>query len=184
MAKRNNKTQKEVVLGISASIAAYKACEIINALKKKQINVTVVMTKDAEEFITPLTLQSLSGQKVIRSLFALADNMNPLHITLAKKCDALVIAPATMNIIGKLASGIADDALSALAFSTRAPLIIAPAMNENMYMHKTTQENISKLKKKGVHFIGPKRGHLVCGDKGIGHIADLDEIVSAVLKVL
>ncbi len=184
MAKPKNNAQKEVVLGVTASIAAYKACEIINALKKKRINITAVMTKDAEEFITPLTLQSLTGQKVIRNLFALPDNMNPLHITLAKKCDALVIAPATMNIIGKLASGIADDALSALAFSTRAPVLIAPAMNEFMYTHKTTQENISRLKKNGVRFIGPKRGHLVCGDKGIGHIADVDEIVSAVLKVL
>jgi phosphopantothenoylcysteine decarboxylase/phosphopantothenate--cysteine ligase len=175
---------KEIILGVTGSIAAYKACEIINRLKKLKINVTVVMTKDAEEFITPLSLQTLSGNKVIRELFALPDNIEPLHISLAQRCDLLLIAPATANIIAKLAAGIADDALTALAISTRAPIMLCPAMNENMFKHKITRENIARLKKAGYRFVGPKTGHLVCGEKGIGHIADVQTIVSETMRAL
>jgi phosphopantothenoylcysteine decarboxylase/phosphopantothenate--cysteine ligase len=175
---------KEIVLGVTGSIAAYKACEIINLLKKRNINVTVVMTKDADEFIAPLTLQALSGNKVIGDLFALPDNMNPLHVSLAKRCDLVLIAPATANIVAKLAGGIADDTLTALVISTRAPIVICPAMNENMFTHKITQENIARLKKIGYRFIGPEKGHLVCGGEGIGHLANVETIVRAALKIL
>ncbi len=175
---------KEVILGITASIAAYRACDIINRLKERRINVTCVITKDAEEFITPLTLETLSANKVIRDLFALPDNINPVHISLAKRCSLVLIAPATADIIAKLACGIADDVLSCLCLSTRAPVLICPAMNEAMFKHKITQENIARLKKIGYRFVGPRRGHLVCGGEGIGHLADVSEIVQEVLKRL
>lgn len=175
---------KEVILGITASIAAYRACDTINRLKERRINVTCVITKDAEEFITPLTLETLSANKVIRDLFALPDNISPVHISLAKRCSLVLIAPATADIIAKLACGIADDVLSCLCLSTRAPVLICPAMNEAMFKHKITQENIARLKKIGYRFVGPRRGHLVCGGEGIGHLADVSEIVQEVVKRL
>ncbi len=176
--------KKEVILGVTGSIAAYKACEVINRLRERGANVTVVMTKDAEEFITPLTLQSLSGNKLIRSLFELPDNINPSHICLAQKASLVLIAPATANVIAKLSAGIADDALSCLCLSTSAPIIICPAMNEKMFKHKITQGNISRLKKTGYSFVGPKKGHLVCGGRGIGHLAEVEKIVQQTLKAL
>ena len=126
---------KEVILGVTGSIAAYKACEIINRLRERRINVTVVMTKEAQEFITPLTLQTLSANKVIRDLFALPDNVSPVHISLAQKADLVLIAPATANVVAKLAEGLADDVLTALALSTRAPIVLCCAMNEKMFKH-------------------------------------------------
>ncbi len=176
--------KKEVVLGVTGSIAAYKACEIINRLKERKINVTVVMTKEAEEFITPLTLQALSANKVIRNLFALAENLDPVHISLAQKCGLVLVAPATANIIAKLAAGIADDVLTALVLSTRAPVMLCCAMNENMFRHKITQQNIARLRGLGYRFVGPKKGHLVCGGEGIGHLADPQEIVKQATKLL
>jgi len=175
---------KEIILGVTASIAAYKACEVINRLRERKVNVTVVMTKDAEEFITPLTLQTLSGNKIVRDLFALPENVDPLHISLADKANLVLIAPATANIIARLAAGIADDALTCLCLSTRAPILICPAMNEKMFKHKITQENIARLKKAGFRFVGPRKGHLVCGERGIGHLADVEEIIGQTLKVL
>lgn len=176
--------KKEIILGVTGSIAAYKACEIINRLKERSVSVTVVMTKDAEEFIAPLSLQSLSGNKLVRSLFDLADNINPAHICLAKRADLVLIAPATANIIAKLTAGIADDTLTCLCLSTSAPIVICPAMNEKMFKHKITQDNISKLKKIGYRFVGPRKGHLVCGEEGIGHLAEVGRIVQQTLKAL
>jgi len=176
--------KKEIIIAVTASIAAYKACEIINRLRKRKISVTVVMTKDAEEFITPLTLQTLSGNKIIRDLFTLPENVSPAHISLADKCDLVLIAPATANIIAKLSCGIADDVLSCLCLSTDAPVVICPAMNEKMYKHKITQENITRLRKVGYKFVGPRKGHLVCGTEGIGHLADVEEIVKCAVGAL
>ena len=175
---------KEVILGVTGSIAAYKACEIINQLKRRKINVTVVMTKEAQEFITPLTLQTLSENRVICDLFSLPENVSPLHVSLAKRCDLVLIAPASANIIAKLACGTADDVLSCLCLSTRAPILICPAMNENMFEHKITQENIARLKKTGYYFLGPVKGHLVCGDRGVGHLAKPEDIVREALGLL
>jgi len=175
---------KEVILGVTGSIAAYKACELVNRLRERRLNVTVVMTKEAQEFITPLTLQSLSGNKVICDLFTLPENVNPAHISLAQRCDLVLIAPATANIIAKLAAGLADDVLTCLALSTRVPIVVCCAMNEKMFQHKLTRENISRLKKIGYHFIGPGRGHLICGGVGIGHLAGIEEIVKAVVRML
>lgn len=186
---------KKVILGVTGSIAAYKACEIINRLRERRINVTVTMTREAQKFITPLTLQTLSANKVICDLFALApldnryltglaDNMNPAHISLAQACDLILIAPATANIIAKLAAGLADEVLTALCLSTPAPIVLCSAMNERMFKHKITQQNLARLEKLGYRFIGPRRGHLVCGDEGIGHLASVEEIVKEVLKIL
>ncbi len=186
---------KKVILGVTGSIAAYKACEIINRLRERRVNVTVAMTKEAQKFITPLTLQTLSANKVICDLFALApldnryltglaDNMNPTHISLAQACDLILIAPATANIIAKLAAGLADEVLTALCLSTPAPIVLCGAMNERMFKHKITQQNLARLEKLGYRFIGPRRGHLVCGDEGVGHLASVEEIVKEVLKIL
>jgi len=186
---------KKVILGVTGSIAAYKACEIINRLRERRINVTVVMTKEAQKFITPLTLQTLSANKVICDLFTLApldnryltglaDNINPTHISLAQACDLILIAPATANIIAKLAAGLADEVLTALCLSTPAPIVLCGAMNERMFKHKITQQNLARLEKLGYRFIGPRRGHLVCGDEGVGHLASVEEIVKEVLKIL
>lgn len=175
---------KEVILGVTGSIAAYKACEIINRLRKRKANITAVMTKEAQEFITPLTLQSLSANKVICQLFSLADNVSPTHISLAGRADLVLIAPASANIIAKLAAGIADDTLSCLCLSTHAPIVVCPAMNEKMFKHKITQDNIARLKRIGYRFIGPRKGHLICGGQGLGHLADVEEIVREVVKIL
>ncbi len=178
------KKQKHIVLGVTGGIAAYKACAIINRLRGRGFAVSVVMTAQAEEFITPLTLQTLSGNTVVRGLFALPGNFTPAHISLAQKADLVLIAPATANIIAKLACGIADDALTALCLSTVAPIVICCAMNEKMYQHKITQENISRLKKIGHKFIGPVKGRLACGDIGMGHLSSSEEIVREASRLL
>ena len=121
---------------------------------------------------------------MVRDLFALPENVDPLHVSLAQKCDLVLIAPATANIIAKLTAGIADDTLTALVLSTRAPIMLCCAMNENMFKHKITQENITRLKRLGYRFVGPKKGHLVCGGEGIGHLADPAEIIKEATKLL
>lgn len=181
--KRPRKT-KEVILGVTGSIASYLSCEIINQLRKKGHNVTVLMTRDAAEFITPLTLQTLSGNEVIKDLFAPPSRWNPLHTTLADKADLVLIAPATANIIGKLANGICDDIVSCVVLATKAEVLIAPAMNERMYNQRAVQENIQRLKSFGYKFIGPIRGHLACGYEGMGHLAMVEDIVAEAQKML
>lgn len=175
---------KEVILGVTGSIASYLSCEIINQLRKKGHNVTVLMTREATEFITPLTLQTLSGNEVIKDLFAPPSQWNPLHTSLADKADLVLIAPATANIIGKLANGICDCLLSCVVLATKAKTLIAPAMNERMYEQKVVQENIQRLKSFGYKFIGPIKGHLVCGYEGMGHLARVEDIVSEVQRLL
>jgi phosphopantothenoylcysteine decarboxylase / phosphopantothenate---cysteine ligase len=175
---------RNVVLGITGGIAAYKAADIVSSLKKLQINVEVIMTKAATEFITPLTLQSLSQNKVTVDMFARSENWEIEHISLAKKADLLVIAPATANIIGKLAHGIADDMLSTVVLATKAPVLIAPAMNTNMYSNPIVQANISKLKAMGIRFIAPETGRLACGDVGAGKLASVEAIVAEITTML
>jgi phosphopantothenoylcysteine decarboxylase/phosphopantothenate--cysteine ligase len=178
------KKQASVILGVTGGIAAYRACEIISSLKKKCIDVTVLLTKEAEEFVTPLTFQTLSQNKVYRHLFSAPDEWNPVHTSLADKADLVLIAPATANVIGKVASGICDDILTCTIFATKAPVIFAPAMNEKMYQHKIVEYNIKKLKDVGYHFVGPVKGRLACGHEAIGHIADTQEIVGEAIKIL
>ena len=175
---------KNIVLGITGGIAAYKACEIVRELRKAGVSVTAIMTKNACEFITPLTLQTLTKNGVISGQFDLPSEFDVCHINLAKETDLLLVVPATANIIAKFASGIADDFLSTFYLAFRGKILIAPAMNSNMYLHHTTKENIKKLSSLGVEFIEPQTGELACGDEGIGKLAEVSLIIEKVKKTL
>lgn len=176
------KSEGIIVLGVSGSIASYKAADLVCAFVKRGLEVFVIMTKEAREFIAPLTLQTLSGNKVYCDMFEMPEEWDTKHISLAKKADLILIAPATANVIGKLANGICDDLLSCAVIASKAPVLIAPAMNDAMYNNKIVQENISRLKKAGYKFIGPKVGRLACGDVAIGCMADVEVIVKEVEK--
>ncbi len=167
---------KTIVLGVTGSIAAYKAADLVSQLKKRGHEVHVVMTRDAQEFITPLTLQVLSRQPVTGNLYDEKQSWHPGHIELADKADLLVVAPATANVIARLAHGIADDSLGAIYLATLAPVLIAPAMNGKMWKHPATQANVAILKERGVHFIGPEEGMLACGYEGIGRLWPVEGI--------
>ena len=169
-------TPKCVVLGVTGSIAAYKSAELASLLYKQGHEVFVVMTHDATEFITPLTLQTLSKNPVMTSFYDEKENWRPGHIQLADRANLLLIAPATANVIAELANGLAGHPLAAIALATRAPILIAPAMNGKMWEHTATQENVAKLKSRGVHFIGPEEGMLACGYEGVGRLWKVDEI--------
>ncbi|MBN1526539.1 MAG: hypothetical protein JW919_03005 [Candidatus Omnitrophica bacterium] len=175
---------KSVVLGVTGSIAAYKACEVIRLLKKESCEVTVLLTPEGEKFITPLTLQTLSSNKVVTGMFEVPEDWDPAHVALADKADLVLIAPATAHIIGKIASGLCDDIVSCVVCATKAPVLIAPAMNANMYMNKAVQENITKLKRAGYKFAGPVRGMLACGYEGIGCLAAPSDIVKEAKRLL
>lgn len=175
--------KKNIILGITASIAAYKACELITHLRKKGHNIICIMTREAKEFITPLTLETLSGNKVYEDMFRLPDKREAVHVSLAQKADLIVILPATANVIGKLASGLCDDLLTCTVISSTSPVLIAPAMNDKMYRNKITQRNIGELKKAGYKFIDPIHGHLACGYAGVGHLAELSQIIKRIEKI-
>ena len=174
------KQQKKIVLGVTGSIAAYKSADLVRRLREKEYVITVVMTDGAAQFITPLTLASLSGRPVYHQMFKDEESGEMLHIRLAKEADILLVAPATANIIGRLANGLADDLLTCIALATRAPIVVAPAMNEAMYQHPAVQDNCRKLKERGVKFVDPIEGDLACGDYGKGHLAAIETIVKAI----
>lgn len=176
--------KKNVVVGVTGGVAVYKALDVISRLKKKDINVDVIMTKSACEFVTPLSFQSLSQNAVIKNMFDEPRAFEIQHISLAKKADVLVVVPATANIIGKVANGIADDMLSTTIMATNAKVIFAPAMNTNMYNNPIVQENIKKLISYGYKFINPSSGRLACGDVGDGKLADTEEIAEVILSHL
>jgi phosphopantothenoylcysteine decarboxylase len=175
---------KNIILGLSGSIAAYKAADIASQLTKAGHSVTAVMTSDAQEFITPLTLQTLTRNPVVTGLYDEKESWRPGHIQLADAADLLLIAPATASTIAKLANGIADNALGALALATLAPVLIAPAMNGKMWQHPATVENVEKLRSRGVEFIGPEEGMLACGYEGIGRLWPVDGIVEKACSML
>lgn len=175
---------KNIVLGITGSIAAYKSAELTSQLVKYGANVTIIMTKSATHFISPITLATLSKNKVITDLFETPLNFEVGHISLADKTNIFLIAPATANIIGKIACGIADDFLTTFALACPSPMVIAGAMNEKMYLNPILQENIKKLKNRGVHFIEPDVGNLACGEKGIGRLADINRILETIETIL
>lgn len=175
---------KTVVLGVSGGIAAYKACDVVSRLRKENIQVNVIMTKHATEFVSALTFQSISQNPVAVEMFEPVTNWDIEHISLAKKADIFLIAPATANVIGKIANGIADDMLSTTVMATKAPVVIAPAMNTNMYENPVTQANIQKLKDLGYIFIEPGYGRLACGDLGPGKLAEPDLIVENIKFLL
>lgn len=176
--------KKCVCIGVSGGIAVYKALDIISALRKKDIDVRVIMTDSATRFVTPLAFQSLSQNMVVTDMFAEPKAFEIQHISLAKRADVFLVAPATANIIGKIANGIADDMLSTTVMATKAKVIFAPAMNTNMYENLIVQNNIDKLKSLGYEFIEPASGRLACGDEGKGKLADVNTIVDYVLKEL
>jgi len=174
--RSESKNQKCVVLGVTGSIAAYKSAELASLLYKQGHDVFVVMTRDSTEFITPLTLQTLSKNPVMTSFYDEKENWRPGHIQLADRANLLLIAPATAQIIAELAHGLAGHPLAAIALATRAQILIAPAMNGKMWEHPATQENVLKLRERGAEFIGPEEGMLACGYEGAGRLWKVDDI--------
>ena len=179
-----------IALGVTGGVAAYKAAELVRRLQQEKLDVQVVMTRGAREFIAPLTFAALTGQKVITEMFS-PDAATPAnvesaieHIAVAQRIDLLLIAPATADILAKLAHGVADDFLTTLYLATKAPVIVAPAMNVNMWEHAATQENVSALRARGVRVVEPDEGYLACGMTGAGRLASLEAIVGAVSEVL
>src|ERR1700687_494162 len=176
-----------VALGVSGGVAAYKAAELVRRLQQEGIEVQVVMTKSAQEFVTPLTFAALTGQKVITKMFgeeSAAANVESAieHIAVAQRIDLLVVAPATANVIAKMARGIADNFLTTLYLATTAPVIVAPAMNVNMWEHPATQENVEQLRARGVRIVAPDEGYLACGMTGAGRLAGVESIAQAVAE--
>ncbi len=169
---------KNIVLGVTGSIAAHRAVDLASLLTKAGAEVNVVMTADAQRFVTPLPFKTLTRKPVVTDLYDEEEGWKPSHIRLADEADLLLIAPATANILAKMAHGLADDALSciALALNPKADILIAPAMNGKMWLHPATQANVKTLKERGVHFIGPDEGMLSCGYEGIGRLWPIDKI--------
>ena len=171
---------RTIVLGVTGSIAAYKACELVRLFVKNGDDVHVIMTAHAREFVTPLTFRTLSRNPVESDMFADPLDWKPEHISLAEAADVLVIAPATANIIAKMANGIADDLLSSVALATKAPIVVAPAMNTGMWENAATQANMATLKGRGVRFVEVGDGELACGTSGPGRMAEPEAIFEAV----
>jgi phosphopantothenoylcysteine synthetase/decarboxylase len=177
---------KKIILGVTGSIAAHKAADLASLLTKAKCDVRVVMTADAQRFITPLPFKTLTRHPVVTGLYDEVENWQPTHIPLADEADLLLIAPATANVIAKLAHGLADDALTciALALNPQAKILIAPAMNGKMWLHPATQENVKTLQQRGAEFIGPDEGMLSCGYEGIGRLWPVEKIAERVQKIL
>jgi len=176
----------KIILGVTGSIAAHKAADLASLLTKAKFDVRVVMTGDAQKFITPLPFKTLTRNPVVTDLYDEDEGWKPTHIDLADTADLLLIAPATANVVAKLAHGLADDALSciALALNPKAKILIAPAMNGKMWLHAATQANVATLKKRGVEFIGPDEGMLSCGYEGVGRLWPVEQIAARAAKIL
>ena len=174
------------MLGVTGSIAAHKAADLASCLARQDCSVNVVMTADALRFITPLPFKTLSRNPVVTDLYDEEEDWKPKHVRLADEADLLLIAPATANILAKLAHGIADDALTciALALNPKAKLLIAPAMNGKMWLHPATQQNVALLKSRGAEFIGPEAGMLSCGYEGLGRLWEVEKIAARALEIL
>ena len=177
-------TKKNIILGVTGSIAIYKSVDLARKLAQAGASVDVVMSDAAAKFITPLTFRSVTNRPVVTDMFAEISEFNIEHISLAKRADVMIIAPATANIIAKLASGLADDMISCVALATKAPILIAPAMESNMYQNVITQENLSRLRTRGIKIIEPASGALASGAEGIGRLADISEIITVIEKTL
>ena len=177
-------SNKTVVLGVTGSIAAYKAAEIASQLTQSGAKVHVIMTEEAIQFISPVTFRAITGGPVVTEMFDLASEFSIEHVSLANAADIVVIAPITANVVAKLAAGIADDMLCCTVLATRAPVLVAPAMETNMYTNPVTQGNLSKLKARDFVIVGPATGWLASGKEGLGRLADVNDIISAVYRVL
>ncbi len=182
--QKENKDQKIVALGVTSSISIYKACEVLRGFQKKGCRVRVVMSRNATRLVSPLLFGALSGEDVIADLFDERISRQVGHVALAQEISLLCAAPATANIIAKFASGVADDFLSTLYLATRCPVLVAPAMNEAMYLHPRTQENLRKLRGAGVEFVEPEKGYLACRDEGWGRLASPEKVVEEGLRIL
>lgn len=176
--------QKCVVMGVCGGIAAYKACEIVRLLVKADVDVHCILTKAGAEFITPLTLQTLSKNPVHLEMFNLIEESKIGHISLAERADCLLVAPATADVLAKVNAGICDDLLTTVFCATKAPKIFAPSMNSNMWENPVTKRNVFELKKLGYKFIEPTSGELACGDIGQGRLADTEAIADFVLSTI
>ena len=173
-------TGREIVLGVTGGIAAYKSAEVVSRLRHLGANVHVIMTKNATEFVSPLTFQTLSANQVVTDTFQAPEYWNVEHVALAKRAEIFVIAPATANIMAKMACGIADDMLSTTVLATKAPVLLAPAMNTGMWTAAATQANLKTLQERGIQFVGPDSGILACGDEGAGRMSEPEAIVAAI----
>jgi len=176
--------KKNIVLGITGSIAAYKACELIGRLRKKGYSVQCVMTPDAEKFITALTLETLSEKKAVKDMFCSTESRDIAHISLAEWADLILVAPATADVLAKVAAGICDNILICAIATADCPVVFAPAMNEKMFNNSIIKEKIEYLKNKEYHFVEPVTGRLACGSSGIGRLAPLGKIVEKVENML
>lgn len=175
---------RHALLGVSGSIAAYKAVELVRLMKRERWSVSVVMTEAATRFVGPLTFRTLSGNPVVCDLFDSPPSWDPVHISLAERAAVFAVAPCTANVAAKLANGLADDMLSCTALAVTCPVVIAPAMNENMWAHPATVRNLGILRDRGVHVIDAETGDLACGSKGTGRMAAPDTIMARLRKVL
>ena len=175
---------KTIVLGVTGSIAAYKAADLASKLVQLEANVRVAMTGSAAEFVSPLTFRSLTNNAVATGMFEPLSDYNIEHVALAEAADVVVIAPATANMIANMAVGIADDIVSCTVLATEAPVIVAPAMHGGMYQNPVTQENIARLKARGFIFVDPEYGRLASGGAGMGRMADVEKIIDAIRKAL
>jgi len=177
-------SSKTIILGVTGSIAAYKAAEIASKLTQVGAKVNVIMTKEAVQFISPVTFRAITGKPVVTEMFDLASEFSIEHVSLAEAADIVVVAPATANIIAKLAAGIADDMLCCTTLATKAAVLIAPAMETNMYNNPVTQDNLSRLEARGFAIIGPASGWLASGKEGLGRLADINDIIGSICQVL
>ncbi len=183
---RKNLQNKTILHILTGSIAAYKAGDLIQLMRDEGAKVICVMTECAKGFVTPLTLRAISGQKVYQDFFSADTPYDVIHTSLAEEADLILVSPASANFIARLSAGMASDLASSIILATRRPVVIVPAMNDNMYQHPLTQRNLKQLKEVGYHFIGPVIGHLVCGKEAIGHIpepADIIQNINTLLKV-
>lgn len=181
--EHTNLSGKTIILGVSAGIAAYKSCELVRLLVKSGADVHVILTKNAQHFVTPLTLQTLSCNPVHQEMFSLIEENEIGHISLASRANAIVVAPATADIIAKIAHGICDELLTTVICATKAPVLLAPSMNENMWLNPITQENIQALKKYNYKFIEPASGELACGCDGKGRLPKPELILNGIFKL-
>ena len=175
---------KHVVMGVTGGIAAYKAAEVVSRLRKQSVEVDVILTEHAARFVAPLTFETLSGRPVTTDMFAPPKSWEVEHIALAKKADLFLVAPATANLMAKLACGIADDMLTTTLLATKAPILLAPAMNTGMWTAEATQANLRTLRSRGVHTVGPDSGVLACGDSGAGRMSEPEAIVAEAMRLL
>ena len=180
----NRLNRKTILFCVSGSIAAYRACQLVRDLRAEGANVICLMTQAAQKFVTPLTFRSLSGNPVYADPFSEHEDWNVIHTTLADQADLILMMPATADLIARLAAGFADDLVTSVTLASRAKVLIVPAMNDHMFRHAATQENIEKLRGFGYHFVPPIEGDLVCGRTAIGHIADGGTVLDEIQKLI